>query len=87
MEKEILKVQDVQKFLRISRSKAYSLVNSAEFPIIKIGNDIRIERTAFFRWLDSKKVQYGFQDEKVMKEAIKWEIEEVYLEKKKMFGK
>ena len=47
------------------------LVNSAEFPIIKIGNDIRIERTAFFRWLDSKKVQYGFQDEKVMKEAIK----------------
>ena len=71
MEKEILKVQDVQDFLRISRSKAYRLVNSSEFPIIKIGNDIRIERTAFFRWLDSRKIQYSFQNEKFIKEAIK----------------
>lgn len=55
MDKDILKVLDIQKFLDISRSKAYQIVNSSGFPIIRLGNSIRIEKKEFLTWLDTQK--------------------------------
>jgi len=49
-EKEYLTVKDIQTLLQLSRSKAYSLVNSKVFPILKIGKVIRIPKKTFDEW-------------------------------------
>ena len=39
--KELLTVKDLQKYLGISRYKAYELVNMPDFPALRIGKSIR----------------------------------------------
>lgn len=48
----LLRVHDVQKILNISRGKTYELVNSKDFPVIKIGRCLRIPRDAFREWVE-----------------------------------
>lgn len=48
---EIMTVEDLASFLRISRVKSYELVKQKGFPSIKIGRTIRISRTALLQWL------------------------------------
>ena len=55
IEQKIMTVKDVQEFLKIGRTKAYSLVHQGIFPIIKIGNDIRILKEDFENWLVKEK--------------------------------
>jgi len=50
----LLRVHDVQKILNISRGKTYELVNSKDFPVIKIGRCLRIPRDAFREWVKRK---------------------------------
>ena len=38
----LLTVKELQKILKMSRSKTYQLVNQPDFPKIRIGRDIRI---------------------------------------------
>jgi len=47
----ILKVEDVQKLLRIGRRQAYELVKQEGFPVIRLGRSIRVPAHAFFEWL------------------------------------
>ena len=48
-----LTVKDLQERLKISRTKAYYLVNQPDFPKLKIGRDIRIPETKLEEFLGS----------------------------------
>ena len=45
-------VNDIANVLKISRSKAYNLVNSNGFPAIKIGTTIRVPKEEFEKWIN-----------------------------------
>jgi excisionase family DNA binding protein len=48
----ILTVEQVQRFLRVSRQKAYEIVHQSGFPAIRFGRVIRVPREALMRWLE-----------------------------------
>jgi excisionase family DNA binding protein len=52
MEKDVLDVEDIQSLLGIGRSKAYELVNSGQFHVVRIGRLIKVSRTVFEAWLN-----------------------------------
>ena len=47
----LLTIMEVSKFLKVSRSKAYSLAKEKDFPIIRIGKCIRVKREELINWL------------------------------------
>jgi len=47
----IYTVNDIQNLLNISRRTAYQLVNDPPFPVVRIGNVIRIPQEGFNKWL------------------------------------
>lgn len=49
----VLTVEEVGTILKISRTKAYELVSSKQFPIRRIGRTIRIPSSTFYSWLNS----------------------------------
>lgn len=55
----VMRVEDVQRALDISRLKAYELVHQAGFPTLRLGRCIRIPRDAFLRWLEAQTGQEG----------------------------
>jgi excisionase family DNA binding protein len=50
----VMRVEDVQRALLISRLKAYELVHQQGFPTMRIGRSIRVPRDAFLRWLEAQ---------------------------------
>lgn len=48
---ELLTIKDMIELLKISRSKAYSLIRQDGFPIVKIGKCIRILKKDLLEWL------------------------------------
>lgn len=55
-----LTVQDVQRILRLSKNQTYDLVNSSEFPKVRLGRTIRIPPDEFAKFL--KRHLYGKYD-------------------------
>lgn len=53
---ETLTVQDIQKILKLGRNRVYNLVHSNAFPVIRIGNLIRIPKEPFYEWLATSHV-------------------------------
>lgn len=51
---EFITVADVQRYLKISQSAAYSLTHAKDFPVFRLGNSIRIPKAAFFAWVALK---------------------------------
>ncbi|MBU9721348.1 MULTISPECIES: helix-turn-helix domain-containing protein [Bacillaceae] len=49
---EVLTVRDVEKILGISRVKAYELVHSQNFRIVRIGARILISKKSFEQWFE-----------------------------------
>jgi len=49
----IMTVPDVGRIMGISKVKAYELVKTDGFPIIKVGRRITIPKPAFERWLNN----------------------------------
>lgn len=49
-----MRVDDLMKALQISRGAAYTLVNRADFPCVRLGKTIRIPRELFLQWLKSQ---------------------------------
>ncbi len=49
----IMTVLDVGRIMGISKVKAYELVKTDGFPIIKVGRRITIPKPAFERWLNN----------------------------------
>lgn len=51
-EKRAYSVDDIMAILDISRSSAYILIKKNLFRSVKIGNQLRISKTSFDKWLD-----------------------------------
>ena len=51
---EFMSTKELQEELGISRTTAYSLVQSGEVPSIKIGRSYRIPREMFEAWVKDK---------------------------------
>lgn len=52
----ILNVEDIASILDISRQGAYELMKQKGFPCIKIGRLKRVNRDAFFHWLENQAI-------------------------------
>ena len=50
-----LSVKDIINILKISRSKAYSIMNDKTLPKYKIGKSLRVNETDFDNWLQNHK--------------------------------
>lgn len=49
---DLLNIKDIQEILGIGQSKAYELVHSNTFPVIRVGALIRIPKSSFIEWLN-----------------------------------
>ncbi|MGE8079268.1 helix-turn-helix domain-containing protein [Peribacillus loiseleuriae] len=54
LDKMVLDVQDIQELMGISRGAAYSLVNSGQFSVVRVGKLIKISRPVFEAWLNGE---------------------------------
>lgn len=50
----MITVDQVGEILGISRSTAYELAHSADFPHMYVGKRILVPRDRFFAWIDQK---------------------------------
>lgn len=48
----IYTIPQVAKYLQISKSKIYYLVNKGQIPYVRIGRNVRIREGDLQRWLD-----------------------------------
>lgn len=53
---ETLTVQEVQQILKLGRNAVYNLIHSNAFPVIRIGNLLRIPKGPFYEWLSSSQI-------------------------------
>ncbi|WP_046175354.1 helix-turn-helix domain-containing protein [Domibacillus indicus] len=47
----VLTVEHLAEILKVSKPKAYQIMDGASFPLIKLGRNKRVTREAFFEWL------------------------------------
>lgn len=52
---KLITIIELKELLNISRSKAYELVKMKDFPIVRIGKCIRINKNDLFEWLNNQK--------------------------------
>jgi excisionase family DNA binding protein len=50
----VLKPQDIQQLLSLSRGKTYDLLHQKGFPVVRIGRCLRVPRDGFLRWLEAE---------------------------------
>lgn len=53
---EILTIPEVAKYLKLSKSKTYALVQRREIPHIKVGKNVRVRMADLERWLAARTV-------------------------------
>ncbi len=53
---EILTIPQVAKYLKLSKSKVYLLVQRNRIPHIRIGRNVRIRESELTRWLEKQQV-------------------------------
>jgi excisionase family DNA binding protein len=51
----VLNAEDIQKYLNVSKSKAYDLFKVKGFPTIIIGGNKRVNKDDFLNWLEGQK--------------------------------
>ncbi|MER2006420.1 MAG: helix-turn-helix domain-containing protein [Psychrobacillus sp.] len=49
----ILSAKDISQILKISKPSVYQLMDSSDFPLIRIGRCKRVLRDEFFLWLSN----------------------------------
>ncbi len=47
-------VEEIARAARISRTAAYELIKKGYFPVVRVGNLIRIPKGPFDEWLDGR---------------------------------
>lgn len=55
----VLTMEDVARYLRIGRSAAYELARRPDFPAIRIGRYVRVNREAFLLWVGHPRLHSG----------------------------
>ena len=48
---DILRAEDVAAILRTSKSKAYDLMNSKDFPTLTVGRRKMVSKESFLEWI------------------------------------
>lgn len=48
---ELLRPNEVQRLLRVGRSKVYEMIARGELPVVRIGRAVRIPRHALDEWI------------------------------------
>jgi excisionase family DNA binding protein len=61
LEDSILTIPEVARYLKISKSKMYSLVSKEEIPHLKIGRNVRIRRQDLQAWIEKQCNQLSFE--------------------------
>lgn len=52
--KAVLTVEEMQKFLNISRPKAYQLIHQPGFPVLRLGRVVRIPKNQLIQWVEKQ---------------------------------
>lgn len=50
----MLTAEDLKEILKVSKTKAYELMELKSFPLIKIGRNKRVLKQEFFQWLSEQ---------------------------------
>ena len=50
----VMNAEHVAKFLGVSRAGSYQLFHRADFPCVKIGKRMVVEREKLFAWIDQQ---------------------------------
>jgi excisionase family DNA binding protein len=53
-EMSVLTVVELAQYLKIGRSKAYELTREPDFPVVRIGKQLRIPEQSLVRWLEKR---------------------------------
>jgi len=61
LEDPILTIPEVARYLKISKSKIYSLVSREEIPHLKIGRNVRIRCRDLHAWIEKQSSQLSFE--------------------------
>lgn len=61
LEDPILTIPEVAHYLKISKSKIYSLVSKEEIPHLKIGRNVRIRRKDLQAWIEKQNSRLSFE--------------------------
>ena len=51
MDSKLMRVEEVQRFLGISRWKTYEMITRGELPVLRIGRLVRVPRPALEKWI------------------------------------
>jgi predicted DNA-binding transcriptional regulator AlpA len=52
----LLTAVEISQILGVSKRVAYEIMDTTDFPLIKIRRSKRVNREDFFNWLDKKKI-------------------------------
>lgn len=50
---EIMTIPEVARYLKLSKSKIYNLVQAGKIPYLKIGRNVRIRESDLKQWINS----------------------------------
>ena len=64
MEREIWTVEDVARFLKISKSYAYKLAELGKIPYVKLGKSLRFDKEDVIRWFEEQKKKEAEKEQK-----------------------
>ncbi|PZR92577.1 MAG: DNA-binding protein [Candidatus Nephthysia bennettiae] len=51
VEPQLLRAEDVRRFLGIGRTKVYEMIAQGELPVLRLGRQVRIPRAALAQWV------------------------------------
>lgn len=57
VEPALMTVEEVARYLRISRAKAYEMTQSRELPVVRMGRSVRVHRAALEEWLTDRQTR------------------------------
>ncbi len=55
---EIMTIPEVARYLKISKSKIYYLVQKKQIPHIRLGRNVRIKGTELLDWIEKNRCYY-----------------------------
>ncbi len=62
MEKLLLRIPEAADTASISRAKAYDLIKRGEWPVIKVGSELRVVLADLREWIKNQKVKVDVAD-------------------------
>jgi putative molybdopterin biosynthesis protein len=58
---EIFTIPEVAKYLKISKSKLYYLVQRNQIPHVRIGRNVRIRKADLNAWIEANCIKYALK--------------------------